>query len=190
MKGVKGFQKGHKHSDETKRKIGLAHRRQVVFNCDFCNKQTSDKPSSYARKKRHFCSSKCYADYRKFIIPFHEQNSYRGVRGSDESKQVYHRRYCKNNPEVISHLKARRYAREKGAEGSHSLDEWQRVKDFHRGLCAYCKQAKKLTKDHIIPLSKGGNDYITNIQPLCQSCNSKKHNQIHQNPELLEKNDE
>jgi hypothetical protein len=32
----------------------------------------------------------------------------------------------------------------------------------------------KLTRDHILSLSNGGTDDITNIQPLCVQCNSKK----------------
>jgi len=178
------------HSEETKKKIGLANRGVwITFNCDNCNKETQEKQSHYKKKKRHYCSMKCYAEHRK-TWNFTEQNSYKGVRKKGESKQVYHRKYVKNNPDIISHLKSRRYAKEKNAIGGHTLEDWINLKNSYGNSCAFCKKQVKLSKDHIIPLSKNGTDFIENIQPLCNSCNSKKHNKtdyIYENPELLKK---
>jgi len=44
--------------------------------------------------------------------------------------------------------------------------------------CKHCNTEKDLTIDHIIPLSKGGENSMDNYQTLCRSCNSKKHNKI------------
>jgi len=158
----------------------------IEYACDYCGIIYWESKKAFEKKKRHFCSMRCYSLFRANVLPLTEQHAYRGVRKNGESKQIYHRNYCKTHPETISHLKARRYAREKGAEGSHTLLEWQMLKFTHCYKCAICGEKKPLTKDHIIPLSKGGSDNITNIQPLCRNCNSKKHTKIiYENPELL-----
>lgn len=99
-----------------------------------------------------------------------------------------HRRWKKKNPERMAFLKACRYARERGAKGSHNYQEWLDLKVKFRHKCAHCFEYKPLTKDHIVPLSKGGSDNISNIQPLCRNCNSKKWSKlnIYENKELLD----
>lgn len=146
----------------------------VSATCYNCHKQFQEYPSSYYKYKRHFCSMKCYGKYRKYI-PIEEQNNYKGVRKRGQSKHIYYVRYKKRHPELIAHLKARYRARKRNAEGSHTLKEWENLKKKFNNRCAICKKRKKLTRDHIKPLSKGGSDYIKNIQPLCRNCNSKKH---------------
>jgi 5-methylcytosine-specific restriction endonuclease McrA len=41
--------------------------------------------------------------------------------------------------------------------------------------CAYCgRQSAQLTRDHDVPLIRGGNHRIDNTRPACARCNSKK----------------
>jgi 5-methylcytosine-specific restriction endonuclease McrA len=46
--------------------------------------------------------------------------------------------------------------------------------------CTYCGEITKLTLDHFVPVSKGGNNDINNLIPCCKHCNSSKnaHNPI------------
>ena len=47
-----------------------------------------------------------------------------------------------------------------------------------RGKCVECDSKEKLEFDHIIPVTKGGNNTERNIQLLCEQCNRRKHNSI------------
>lgn len=44
--------------------------------------------------------------------------------------------------------------------------------------CKYCRSSNKLEIDHIIPVAKGGDNNIHNLQVLCQHCNRTKHAKI------------
>ena len=143
---------------------------RLHIKCDYCSQLFWEDKSRANKKKRHFCSMNCYAKYRKEIMLPDEQPSWRGGVTPYEA----HRRWVKKNPKRMAHLKARRYARQKNAEGKHSFEEWKTLCQKFNWRCAKCNKKRKLTKDHINPLSLGGTDYIENIQPLCHSCNSKK----------------
>jgi 5-methylcytosine-specific restriction endonuclease McrA len=73
------------------------------------------------------------------------------------------------------------HKRLKEAEGNHTFGEWELLKKQYGYKCPMCGMKEpeiKLTEDHIIPLSKGGSNWIENIQPLCLKCNMKKHNKL------------
>jgi len=44
--------------------------------------------------------------------------------------------------------------------------------------CLKCGSNKKLTVDHIVPINKGGENKLFNLQTLCKSCNSWKGTKI------------
>jgi 5-methylcytosine-specific restriction endonuclease McrA len=93
----------------------------------------------------------------------------------DRTKE-YHKNDVPLSPEKQSEYNSRRRARKLAAKGKHTASEWKSIKLMYGNKCLACgKSNVKLTRDHVIPLIKGGEDCIGNIQPLCQSCNSKKH---------------
>jgi len=86
----------------------------------------------------------------------------------------YSKEWAKNNPDKRRASKQKRRSRLTGAGGSFTAQEWKALCKKHHNKCLRCKRRRKLTADHVIPVSKGGTSNIDNIQPLCGPCNSSK----------------
>jgi len=103
------------------------------------------------------------------------------LRENKEKVRETAKRWRRNNPEKRRFQSSLRAARKRNAEGKFTFGEWELLKKQYSHTCPMCgrKEPKiKLTIDHIIPISKGGSNWIENIQPLCGSCNNRKYTKI------------
>jgi 5-methylcytosine-specific restriction endonuclease McrA len=101
------------------------------------------------------------------------KNSFNYIDG--RSKDPKWRSWIKNKRGYLKRLKRN------STIGSHTFGEWETLKIQYNFTCPRCDKTEpeiSLTRDHIVPLSKGGSDNIENIQPLCLKCNLWKHTKI------------
>lgn len=85
-------------------------------------------------------------------------------------------KWMRNNPEKRKAHSAARRARKAGAECSVTPAEWRALIVRFSGRCAYCQCVPdKLTMDHVVALSNGGDHTSDNIVPACMDCNRRKH---------------
>lgn len=84
--------------------------------------------------------------------------------------------------EYRNYLNQLRRIKLKKIKGHFTLEEWQNLKRENNYKCKLCGKSEPeitLSIDHILPVSKSGStNFISNIQPLCRSCNSSKGNRI------------
>jgi len=83
-------------------------------------------------------------------------------------------RYRQDHPREYAVYAQKRRARKREAEGGFSGSEWKELCRAVGERCVACGERRRLTIDHIEPLSIGGTNSIENIQPLCGRCNSAK----------------
>ncbi len=82
----------------------------------------------------------------------------------------------RENPDKVRARTHRRRARRLNAPGTHTAQQIKDLLQKQSFRCAYCRKSIKsgYHVDHIIPLSRGGGNGVTNIQILCPHCNCSK----------------
>jgi 5-methylcytosine-specific restriction endonuclease McrA len=89
------------------------------------------------------------------------------------------KKWAEDNLEKVKAAKAnnrrkRRAAKHAGG-GTFTVIEFEKLCEGYGHRCLCCGDTEAvLEADHVLPLTKGGSGDISNIQPLCGSCNRKK----------------
>lgn len=134
--------------------------RQVEAKCLNCKVIFYETPSHYNRKQRHFCSNKCYGNYREEVYESHEHNAWKGG---------------------ITKLTQR-------GRGTKIYKEWKWAVIKRDKCCVWCGSTEKLEADHIKRWSTHPElrYEITNGRTLCMKCHNKtRSKKFYENPELL-----
>lgn len=137
------------------RRTGQLPHCSVQARCDFCYRGFEK-----TRTNQRFCSDDC-KDRFWVSVTSAARAAVRAEQPTTlEKRAVY---------ELV------RRARKRGAGGSFTAEEWHALCALYGYRCLSCKAVGvRLTADHVIPVSLGGTSDISNIQPLCGPCNSRK----------------
>ena len=108
-----------------------------------------------------------------------EKESVQSAKWYRENKahaKKYADEYRKKNPDIYKAANANRRARRRDAGGTYTAKDIRALYQTQDARCVYCDAslAEKYHADHIMPLSRGGSNYIENIQLLCPPCNLSK----------------
>jgi 5-methylcytosine-specific restriction endonuclease McrA len=155
--------------------------------CKYCNNWKSLEHFSYHQdhwdKLSHRCKEcdrKYYKDAyhkRSYIqIEYDRKRSHNWYSKNKERKLSQYNSWRKRNPDKSRAIWHRYKARKLNVGGTMDGELLEKIRQYYspNGKCLGCGKVKKLAYDHIHPLMLGGENSITNIQPLCRSCNSRK----------------
>jgi 5-methylcytosine-specific restriction endonuclease McrA len=120
--------------------------------------------------------------YDKQRLTKEERREYQRQYRAEHAEKLrdYDRRYNVEKAEKKAAISHKRRARKKAAEGTFTEAEWEALKRKYHYKCLCCGKGEpeiRLEPDHVVPLSKGGSNWISNIQPLCKRCNDRKKTQ-------------
>ncbi|CAB4142192.1 HNHc domain containing protein [uncultured Caudovirales phage] len=76
-------------------------------------------------------------------------------------------------------------ARQSALRSTGSTTAWRKIRQTvinRDGCCQKCGTEENLTVDHIVPRVLGGSDAMSNLEVLCQSCNSSKGGRFFESP--------
>lgn len=115
--------------------------------------------------------------HREEHLPAVRQRSAEWRAANRDKDRAASKHWRNRNRSAYRAIQHRHRARMKGNGGSYTAGQWEALKAHYGYRCLCCGRIEPeimLTVDHVVPIALGGSNDITNIQPLCLSCNCSK----------------
>jgi 5-methylcytosine-specific restriction endonuclease McrA len=136
--------------------------------CDICRSKRREHSKKPEVMERHRLESKLYYyENRDRIL---ENNAIYHLSIADNRKS-YMLRWARENKHKI---KEYHHKRRKLLDAGDLTSEQIKELFTRHPYCEYCGSESNLSLEHIIPLSRGGQNTLTNVTVSCKSCNSSK----------------
>lgn len=159
-------------------------KKRIMKTCIVCGKEFETRDNIYRRDAK-YCSQECFHKHNVG----EEHGMYKhgcGKRGTPEQQRERGLKFYNNHWKERYEKGRRKRLEINKTEGTHTIEEWENLLKEHDYICYYCgcklkternyRGKDKATRDHKIPITRGGTDNIDNIFPSCRSCNSSKGN--------------
>jgi len=191
-----------KENKEKIREYRLRNRETRLRKKKEWNKENKEHVKKYQEKWRGK-NKKAIEEYNKNKYINNREEEIKKVKEYQKKNRAkildYKRRFREENKELLA-LKQKEYlqtekgkanlqrcatkrrAREREIINTLTSEEWLQILEDYDYKCAYCgcefNEDTLPTRDHVIPISKGGHNTKENVIPACLSCNAKKGNKI------------
>lgn len=154
-------------------------KRKVFYekNSDSIKKRVMDYYFKNHEQNKEKIKSRYYSDVEKSRLSL--RDSYER---NKESRRLGAKSYRERNPSKYKATRSACKHRRRNAEGDFSSKDLLTMLEHQNNKCVYCRTdiSSIYHVDHIVPISKGGSNYLENIQLLCPTCNMRKHTTDHE----------
>ena len=155
------------------RRLELAQRPEVIAD----RREYFTRPDVKERRKQvdreYYQRPEVIAHQREYQLEYNQRPD---VKARNKERDRYSKEYyaTPRGKAIIDASEQRRRGRLLNIEGTFTADEWAAKLATANGRCTYCGEEAALTMDHVVPVSRGGTNWIDNLVPACGPCNFSK----------------
>lgn len=150
-------------------KSGLQSRCKDCFNAYSRQRRITNRDKVLAVERRYKAKVRGTKEQQERARRWNRKLYYADV----EQSRAYYRNLRAKSKEAVKLANAKQRAKRRAVE--HFEVSTKELKRIYNSPCAFCGSTEDITLDHIVPLSRGGRHSIGNLQPLCFTCNHRKH---------------
>jgi HNH endonuclease len=175
----------HSHGDWRKRQVGTVRccakcRAEFVVtsDCSYCRQCRREYSRAWSKRNSHSERERAaaYREKNRDAQRVRSRKCMARLRATDPDYARRIKEWRAANKDGVRIWDIKKVAKRKLAPiGNFILRDWKQLKSIWGNRCAYCgKSSERLTKDHMVPLARGGIHDVSNIVPACLSCNTSK----------------